>query len=930
MVRVEESRMSNRPTQRPCRRPEATSALRLRGLALTALLVLLGAGHLSAQRAPRTDQLGATLQKSATGKVEGVTFRVWAPHAKTVSVTGTFNNWNKTRDALRAEGGNGIWSGEVRGAKPGDEYMFVIDGTIERKDPRARKVTSSDGRSVIYDRDAFDWGPSAKRESAATLNDLVIYQLHPGTFYDPNPHDEDPGTLRDAMTKLDHLKDMGVNCILLMPVNEFPGRHSWGYNPSDQFAVESAYGGPDALKEFVKACHERDIAVHLDIVHNHYNPDGEGLWQFDGTGGGETGGGIYFYEDAKRGHTPWGPRPNYGRPEVREFIADQVRMWFDEYKIDGLRWDSTINIRAVDNGADINPDGEQLLHRIARMIRQEYPGKISIAEDSVGDPRFDSSWQYDFHHGGDGGVVPQLVKSSDAARQVEDIAHRITSNLGFRRVIYTENHDETGRLNGKKRNLTDADEADPHSLLARRKHALAAVLTLTSPGVPLVFMGQELSEDREFHDDTPLNWQRGEDAFHAFQLYRDLVHLRRNSGGQSAALTGTHARVVKTDETKHLLAYRRYLPGRPAEDLYVVINFSGEPVDDYPLTFPQAGQWKLLLNTDDVKYGREFGGVATSSLRTDSAQKITVQLAPYSAQIFGVGTMEPSVIDLDELRDQWDETHGQPELATAAAEQETPDGAEATPPMVDEVALTGDAAQLVVTGNFTQPRPWDPSNEGMRMGLIEDHIWETELGFANGRNIQVRIVNPATGREYGGSGVEPGGIPTTGTAVEDGAPIVVTGPLNGDYALTFNEKTLRYRFEPKAASRFGRINVMGNFNGWNINADPLYMTGDFNWQAEVDLEPGQRLEFVFIADGSLEKQWGDDTAQHTSLPATGTATEVAQTIKIESPAGGLHRFTFNEETGEYTVAPLDSSQASPLPAVPAPVPVKEIRRARAK
>ena len=899
---------------------------------LIACALLSSPAPLAAQSGLFPGQLGAMVQKSPAGQPEGTTFRVWAPHAETVSVIGSFNNWNKTRDALRQEGQSGIWSGDVRGAKPGDEYMFLVNGTIERKDPRARQVTSSEGRSVIYDREAFDWGTTARRQSSAAMNDLVIYQLHPGTFYDPNPRDEDPGTLRDAVGKLDHLKEMGVNCILLMPVNEFGGRHSWGYNPSDQFAVESAYGGPDALKEFVKACHERDIAVHLDIVHNHYNPDGAGLWQFDGTGGGETEGGIYFYEDAQRGNTPWGPRPNFGRPEVRDFISDQVRMWFDEYKIDGLRWDSTDNIRAVDNGAVVNPDGEQLLHRVARMIRQEYPGKISIAEDSVGDPRFDSSWQYDFHHGGDGGVVPQLIRSEDAARSVEDIASRIKSDLGFRRVIYSENHDETGRLNGKQRILTEVDEADPHSLRARRKHALAAVITLTSPGVPLVFMGQELSEDREFHDDTPLNWQRGEDAFHAFQLYRDLIHLRRNLDGQSAALTGTHARMVKTDETRQLLAYRRYLPGRPKDDLYIVINFSGEPVESYPLTFPKAGQWKLLLNTDDPKYGREFTGVVPPSLRTDSAQKIAVRLAPYSAQIFGVGAMEPSVVDLVELRDQWDETHGQPEPPTepepAAAEESAPE--EAAPPVVDEIALTSDAPQLVVTGNFTQPRPWDASNPGMRMGLVEDHIWETVLGFANGRNIQFRIVNPATGREYGGSGLESGVLPATGTAVEGGAPLVVSGPLNGDYALTFNENTLRYRFERKAASRFGRINLMGNFNRWSVNADPLYMTDDFKWQAEVDLEAGQDLEFVFVADGSLEKQWGDDTADHAALPASGAATEMAQKIKIKAPAAGLHRFTFNEETGEYSVAPVDPSEAPALPAVPAPQPVKEIRRVSTK
>ena len=865
-------------------------------------------------------QLGAMVEKSSSGSVTGTTFRVWAPNAKNVSVVGTFNDWKGGRNQLRQEGKSGIWSGDVSSAKPGDEYMYLINDELLRKDPRARQVTSSDGRGVIYDTEAFDWGEMADRQSTAALKDLVIYQLHPGTFHDPDPLDDQPGTLRDAIGKLDHLKEMGVNCILLMPVNEFAGRHSWGYNPSDQFAVESTYGGPDALKDFVKACHERGIAVHLDIVHNHYGPGDMSLWQFDGTSRGPDTGGIYFYED-ERGTTPWGPRPDFGKAEVRDFIADQVRMWFDEYKIDGLRWDSTINIRAYNNGADLNPEGEKLLHKLARMIRREYPGKVSIAEDSVGDPRFDSSWDYGWHHSGDhqSGIVPQLIKSTDAAKQVGEIANRIPSELGFRRVIYTENHDETGRLNGNRRIITNVDENDPHSLVARRKNALAAVLTLTTPGVPLVFMGQELLEDKEFHDSNPLDWQRGDDAFHGFQLYKDLIHLRRNLNGNSAALTGTHARVVKTDEGDKIIAYRRYSPGRPQEDIYVVINFSGEPVKDYALVFPKAGQWNILLNTDDSKYGREFTGVTTETLRTDGSQKIAVSLAPYSAQIFGLTKVEPSVVDLAELRDEWQTTHG---LAAAKEEaSETSESEEVAPepsePQYEEVPFTSDSKQLVFTSNFTEPMP---------MVLVEDHIWQCDMGFANGSNIEFKILDPATGREYGGTGLEPGVIPQVGTATEEGSPIAVTGPLNGDYSLSFNEKTLRYRFEKRAASRFGRINVMGNFNDWSRNADPLNMIADHVWQTDIDLDPRETLEFVFLADGSLEKQWGDDSSDHAAIPAKGTASEMAQTIKINTAAAGPHRFTFNEETGEYSVEPISAGELAPLPSVPPPQPVTEIRR----
>jgi 1,4-alpha-glucan branching enzyme len=636
-----------------------TGWLRRRRIITAAVILaslVLPVAPLSASSA---DPLGATVLKTPGGRVKSTLFRVWAPNAESVCVIGSFNNWKGGRDTLKKEGASGVWSLEVRAAKPGDEYMFLINGELERKDPRARQVTSSEGKGVVYDPAAFDWAAS-KPPAPVAAGDLVIYQLHPGTFHDPDPEDGRPGTLRDALAKLDHLVEMGVNCVLLMPVNEFPGDHSWGYNPSDQFAVESAYGGPDALKEFVKACHERAIAVHLDIVHNHYGPGDLHLWQFDGYSGGDNKGGIYFYEDDERGLTPWGPRPNFGSREVGEFVMDQVRMWFDEYRIDGLRWDSTINIRAIEDGAVANAEGEEMLDRIARTIRREYPGKISIAEDSVGDRRFDASWEYDFHTAGDDGVVPQLLRSSDAARRVEDIARRIDSDLGFRRVIYTENHDETGRLNGKRRLITEVSAYDPQGLKARRKSALAAVLTLTSPGIPLLFMGQELLEDREFHDTNPLDWRRGEESFRSFLLYKDLVHLRRNLDGSSAALTGPHARVIEVDEENKVIAFRRHLPGGSDDDLLVVINFSGRTLENHEVKFPSAGRWHQLFNSDDPKYGDDLTGLGLNDPRIDSTSQAMLTLAPYSAQIFGRAKGDNMPVDLEALRAAWDATHGAP------------------------------------------------------------------------------------------------------------------------------------------------------------------------------------------------------------------------------------------------------------------------------
>ena len=665
-----------------------------------------------------TRQLGAVLQRDKGGRITGTTFRVWAPNAKSVDVIGSFNNWRPGSRAMKFDRETGVWSLDLSEPRPGDEYAYLIDGHLERRDPRARKISPSGGKSVVYDTEAFDWGGAGERP-ADKPGDLVIYELHPGTFYDPDLSDERPGTLLDAITKLDHLKELGVNCVLLMPVNEFPGDHSWGYNPCDLFAIENAYGGPDALKEFVKAAHARGISVHVDVVHNHYGPDGLDLMRFDGHGGGDNSAGIYFYEDSERAKTSWGPRPDFGRPQVRQFIADQIRMWFDEYKIDGLRWDSTANIRRYAEGMRENPDGEKLLDEISRMIRRDYPTKVSIAEDSVGDERFDASWEYDFHHAGqdrDLGVVPQLVKppgETDAA----DIMSRIESDLGLHRVIYTENHDETGLLNEHRRLVSDADPENPQSLRARRKHALAAVITLTAPGIPMVFMGQELMEDKAFHDSNPLDWKRGDHALHATRLYKDLIHLRRNLDGGGAALQGTKVRALATPgNDPQLLAYRRFTPGAAQDQIVVVINFSENEVKDVPLLFPVAGDWNLLLNTDDRKYGKDFTGVTTAIPHSDGGKTIAVTLAPLSAQIFGLSKPAPGAEDESEPPPEESGTAATPDetpAATSDASAESGPVAEQPSDMTQEPAMEssggGEATGSSPSGDY--PPPAEGSSE---------------------------------------------------------------------------------------------------------------------------------------------------------------------------------------------------------------------------
>lgn len=254
---------------------------------------------------------------------KGVAFRVWAPHASRVWVTGTFDDWQSDANEMSAEE-YGHWYIDLANVRIGDEYRYIIengDQRFSRIDPYAREVTNSVGNGVVHN-PSYDWEDD--NYTMPAWNELVIYELHIGTF-----HDEPgglPGTFSDAELKLQHLKDLGINAIEIMPAAEFAGDFSWGYNPAHMFSIESAYGGPIAFKRFVKKAHSLGMAVILDVVYNHFGPSDLSLWQFDGWSDNHLGG-IYFYNDW-RSETPWGnSRPDYGRGEVRQFIRDNALMW---------------------------------------------------------------------------------------------------------------------------------------------------------------------------------------------------------------------------------------------------------------------------------------------------------------------------------------------------------------------------------------------------------------------------------------------------------------------------------------------------------------------------------------------------------------------------------------------------------------------------
>ena len=340
----------------------------------------------------------------------GATFRVWAPSAASVAVAGSFNSWSKQANPLAAEG-NGYWSTDVASAKPGDRYKYVIvyqstELNPWRPDPYGQAMVTSAGDTLIYDQN-FDWGSSTFQMPG--WDEMVIYELHIGTYSDEQGGG--PGRLSSVIARLDHLVEFGVNAIQVLPPAEFPGGFSWGYNPSSIFTVETDYGGPDALKQLIQAAHEHGLAVICDVVYNHFGNGDAALWRFDGWHQGEKGG-IYYYSDW-RDFTPWGhTRPDYGRPEVRQFLRDNALLWLEQYRFDGLRWDATNYVRNVyggaDSGADLT-DGWNLMRWVNDDVNRRQPWKLCIAEDMQnnewitkptgdGGAGFDTQWDAGFIH----------------------------------------------------------------------------------------------------------------------------------------------------------------------------------------------------------------------------------------------------------------------------------------------------------------------------------------------------------------------------------------------------------------------------------------------------------------------------------------------------------------------------------------------------
>jgi len=572
----------------------------------------------SASSSPFGISLGARLLDKSRCE-----FRVWAPSIDDVELHIVAPEDRRVRLKKNAAGYHEAIADRV---KEGTRYFFVI-GDRERPDPASRlQPESVHGPSEVVGRE-FKWSDANWKNIA--FEDYVIYELHVGTF-------TSAGTFDAMIGRLDHLKELGVTAIELLPIAQFPGDRNWGYDGVYVGAAQNSYGGPIALKRLVDACHAHGLAVLLDVVYNHLGPEGNYLGEY----------GPYFTDRYK---TPWGLALNFDGPQsdhVRWFFIHNALQWVDEFHIDGLRVDA---VHAI-----IDHSAEPFLQDLTTAVRErgEKLGRpiYTIAESDLNDPRvispremyglgFDSQWSDDYHHslhtlltGERAGYYAGFGKASDLASVIKGgylytgqhsvfrgrkYGLKPTTTDGSKFVVCAQNHDQVGnRMLGERLSM----------IVPMEKLRLAAAAIVLSPFVPMLFMGEEYGEKAPFqyftshsdkdlieavrngrkaefeefawegdapdpHDEetfrrSKLNWQLLERDAHAslWRLYQQLLRVRRDTPALHKLDLATLE--VDADDEKRVVVTRR-------GNVLVAFNFS----DQEQSAKAPRGEWRAMIDT---------------------------------------------------------------------------------------------------------------------------------------------------------------------------------------------------------------------------------------------------------------------------------------------------------------------------------------------
>jgi len=548
----------------------------------------------------------ATLSHAPLGSTPvsggGAVFKVWAPTPTQAYVRGAFNG-NSLAHPMTKVGETFTRYVPILPANATYQYYFE-PGAHWRPDPRARRITPSGGNylSQVVNPLAYTWQSDGFQTPAR--EDLVIYELHIGTFAgrnDPYGPASLPATFTDVKNRIGHLVELGVNAVELTPINEFPWDYSAGYNPITQFAPESKYGTPAELKAMIDEFHSHGIAVLLDIVWNHHSATDNILWNFDG-------GQVYY--DTPEVSTPWGPQLDFDRGEVRSYLLDSMHMWLDEYRIDGFRMDAT-------SFMNIGPQeaaGWSLMQAYNQQMDNRYAGRVSIAEQLPNDPwitrwtslggaGFDAQWWDPF---GDR-LRDAIIAAAFGNPNISAIAGALSGGdwlNGSELCNYAEMHDEAWPISGGERLVRTIDPTFPHdSEFAQGRHKLAHGLVMFAPGVPMFLQGCEWLEDTNFGGGGPegqdrLDWSKKVTYSHIFDFFKTMIRVKRENSSFRAS---SPYNAYHVNDTGDVLALHRW--NDDGNVCVVIANFSNTDYTVYNLGLPMPGAWFEVVNSQKARFG---------------------------------------------------------------------------------------------------------------------------------------------------------------------------------------------------------------------------------------------------------------------------------------------------------------------------------------
>jgi len=581
-------------------------------------LHLLGEGtHLRAY-----EKLGA--HPRTVDGVAGVSFAVWAPNARSVSVVGDFNGWDGRAHPMAQAGPNGFWETFVPGLVAGMLYKFELHGPSGKllplkADPYAFRCERAPGTaSIIHGLQPHVWSDATwletRRRTKAHQAPLSIYELHLGSWR-RRPDGSFMSYQEIAADLAPYASWLGFTHVQLLPVTEHPFDPSWGYQPLGLFAPTSRFGGPEDFKAFVDTLHQAGLGVILDWVPAHFPEDAHGLASFDGTH-------LYEHADPRQGrHMDWGTLIyNYGRVEVQNYLISNALFWLDQFHIDGLRVDAVASMLYLDysrepgqwipnrDGGRENLEAVAFLRRLNEMVYAQFPDAFTVAEESTAWPgvsrptdqgglgfgfKWDMGWMHDtLRYLGEGMMA--------RPHHHDDITFSMLYHDAENYVLPLS-HDEV--VHGK-RSLYGRMPGDAWERMANLR--LLYAWLFAHGGKKLLFMGGEFAQGREWNHDTALDWGLLNQPDHkgVHDLIADLNGLYRRHPAlyEGDCQPGGFSWIDCGDRFNSVLTLLRRAAD-PADFMAVAFNFTALPQHGYRIGVPSAGAYVELLNTDSVYYG---------------------------------------------------------------------------------------------------------------------------------------------------------------------------------------------------------------------------------------------------------------------------------------------------------------------------------------